>query len=252
MLVQVETRQMSTIATGRCPVLILYICLVSTADICPVSAADICPVSTADIYPVSTEDISSFARTDICLASAHNVEVSEISTVPMFNCGNVTMFNCGNVTMFKSQIGGLALNRRKWSEMGSEWSPGPENRSPGFPRPFSRLWDRSHGPNPRKYRPNSRSTHPAAATVTGAFGIAFCAGQYAFHLVLFKAAHLILETQFIPQTGNLFTFLAGFGPRDWSQRLGNGRGIHRGQFSGPGDHSGPMSDHSVNSGADRL
>ena len=36
-----ETRQMSTIATGRRPVLILYICLVSTADICPVSTADI-------------------------------------------------------------------------------------------------------------------------------------------------------------------------------------------------------------------
>ena len=41
MLVQVETRQMSTIATGRCPVVILYICLVSTADSCPVSTADI-------------------------------------------------------------------------------------------------------------------------------------------------------------------------------------------------------------------
>ena len=37
---------MSTIETGRSPVSILYICLVSTADICPVSAADICPVST--------------------------------------------------------------------------------------------------------------------------------------------------------------------------------------------------------------
>ena len=32
--------------------------------------------------------------------------------------------------MFRSQIGGLALNRRKWSEMGPEWSPGPENRTP--------------------------------------------------------------------------------------------------------------------------
>ena len=41
MLVQVETRRMSTIATGRCPVLILYIRLVSTADICPVSTAAI-------------------------------------------------------------------------------------------------------------------------------------------------------------------------------------------------------------------
>ena len=53
----VETRQMSTIETGLCPVTILYIRLVSTADICPVSAADICPVTTADICPVSTEDI---------------------------------------------------------------------------------------------------------------------------------------------------------------------------------------------------
>ena len=57
MLVQVETRQMSTIETGLCPVSILYICLVSTTDICPVSAADICPVSTADICPVSTEEL---------------------------------------------------------------------------------------------------------------------------------------------------------------------------------------------------
>ena len=29
--------------------------------------------------------------------------------------------------MLKSQIGGLALDRRKWSEMGPEWSPGLEN-----------------------------------------------------------------------------------------------------------------------------
>ena len=50
--------------------------------------------------------------------------------------------------MFTSQIGGLALNRRKWPEMGPEWSPGPENRPPGMPRPFSRLWDRSRGPKP--------------------------------------------------------------------------------------------------------
>ena len=57
MLVQVETRQMSTVTTGRCPVLLLYICLVSKANICPVPAADICPVSTADICLVSTADI---------------------------------------------------------------------------------------------------------------------------------------------------------------------------------------------------
>ena len=33
------------------------------------------------------------------------------------------------------------------------------------------------------------------------------------------------------------------GPRDLSQRLGNGRAIHLGGFSGPGDHSGHISDH---------
>ena len=59
---------MSTIATGRSPVLILYICLVSTADICPVSAADICPVLTADICPVSTENIYPVSTEDITAA----------------------------------------------------------------------------------------------------------------------------------------------------------------------------------------
>ena len=62
---------------------------------------------------------------------------------------------CGTVTMFKSQIGGLALNRGKWPEMGPEWSPGPENRAPGMTRPFSRLWDLSRVPNLPKYGPNS-------------------------------------------------------------------------------------------------
>ena len=62
------------------------------------------------------------------------------------HCSNLRSFNCGNVTMFKSQKVGPALDRRKWPEMGPEWSPGPENRPPGMPRPFSRLWDRSRGP----------------------------------------------------------------------------------------------------------
>ena len=52
--------------------------------------------------------------------------------------------------MFKSQIVRLALNRRKWSRMGREWSPGPENRPPGMPRPLSRLWDHSRGPKSKK------------------------------------------------------------------------------------------------------
>ena len=61
---------------------------------------------------------------------------------------NLRSLNCGNVTLFKSQTGGLALNRRKRPEMCPEWSPGPENRPPGMPQPFSRLWDRSCGPKP--------------------------------------------------------------------------------------------------------
>ena len=46
-----------------------------------------------------------------------------------------------------------------------------------------------------------------------------------------------------PQTGYFLTFLTGFGPREWSQRRENGRGMPGGPFSGPGDHSGPISDH---------
>ena len=81
--------------------------------------------------------------------------------------------------MFKSQIGGLALDGRKCSEMGPEWSPGPENRPPGMPRPFSRLWDRSRGPNPPKYSPNSRSTAPGGRYVI--FRVRFC------YLILLQA-----------------------------------------------------------------
>ena len=47
--------------------------------------------------------------------------------------------------MLKSQIVGLALNHQKWPQMGPEWSPGPENRPPGMPRPFPSLWDHSRG-----------------------------------------------------------------------------------------------------------
>ena len=72
----VETRQVSNIATGRCPVFILYIRLVSTADICPVSAAaDTCPVSTADICPVSTEDIYPDSTKDITAAGRRPADV---------------------------------------------------------------------------------------------------------------------------------------------------------------------------------
>ena len=46
-----------------------------------------------------------------------------------------------------------------------------------------------------------------------------------------------------PQTDIFLTFLADFGPREWSQRLGNGRSMPGGRFSSPGDHSGPISGH---------
>ena len=44
-----ETKQMSTIAMGRCLVLILYTCPVEAANICAVSAEDTCLVLTVDV-----------------------------------------------------------------------------------------------------------------------------------------------------------------------------------------------------------
>ena len=125
-------------------------------------------VGTGQMSAAETGQMCPVVRTEICLASTHNAEVSEVSTVAMSQCSSLRSLNCGSVTMFqsqksqlfKSQIGGLALNRRKWLETGRESSPGPENRPPGFSRPFPRLWDRSHGPKPPKYSPNSRSTAP--------------------------------------------------------------------------------------------
>ena len=114
---------------------------------CDIGALETCETSTLCF---ETKQISVPATEDICPVSTHNVEVSEISTVPISQCSSLRSLNCGNVTMFKSQIGGLAPNRRKWPEMGPEWSPGPENRPPGMPRPFPRLWDRSRGPKPTK------------------------------------------------------------------------------------------------------
>ena len=58
---------MYSIKTGRRPVAIVDIYLVSTEDICPVPAADICPVSTEDIYPVSTEDVLGGDKNDFDL-----------------------------------------------------------------------------------------------------------------------------------------------------------------------------------------
>ena len=84
----VETRQMSTCKTGRCPVPPFYIYLASVADICPVSAADIRPVSAADVCHVSTADRPSVARANICFASTHNIDAPEVSIVAMSQCSS--------------------------------------------------------------------------------------------------------------------------------------------------------------------
>ena len=109
---------------------------------------------TGQMSSAETRQMSTVARTDICFVSTQ--------------CSCLRNLNCGNVTMFKSQISGLALNRRKWPEMGPEWSPGPENQSPGMPRPFSRLWDRSRGQKPSKIYlklPISRHRRPLLVVV---------------------------------------------------------------------------------------
>ena len=159
---KVETSETSTlcIETGQMSVL-------ATEEMFAVETRQMSSVETGQMSAAETGQMSSVARTDICLVSTHNVDVSEVSTVAMSQCSRLSLrgLNCGNITLFKSQksqlyksqIGGLALNRRKWPEMGPEWSPGPENRSLGFSRPFSRLLDRSRGPNPQN-SPNSRST----------------------------------------------------------------------------------------------
>ena len=128
----IETGQMSAVETGQ------------------MSAAE-----TRQMSAVETGQLSPVARTDIRLVSTYNVDVSEISIVPISQCSCLRNLNCGNVTVSKSQIGGLALTRRKWPEIGPEWSPGPENRPPGMPQPFSCLWDRSCDPKPPKYSLNS-------------------------------------------------------------------------------------------------
>ena len=84
-------------------------------------------VETGQMSSDETRQMSSVARTDICLVSVHNVEVSDVSSAPISQCSSLRSLNCGNVTMFKSQIRGLALNRRKWTEMGPEWSSDLEN-----------------------------------------------------------------------------------------------------------------------------
>ena len=114
----VETGQMSVVETGQ----------MSAVETGQMSAVEKGQMSAAETGQMSAaRQMSSVARTDICIVAAHHVEVSEVSSGPMSQWSSLRSLNCGNVTMFKSQIGGLAPNRRKWSEMGLEWSTGLEN-----------------------------------------------------------------------------------------------------------------------------
>ena len=73
------------------------------------------------------------------MSSVETGQMSAVETRQMSAAETGQMSAVETRQMLKSQIGGLALNRRKLSEMGPEWSPGPENRPPGMQRPFSRL-----------------------------------------------------------------------------------------------------------------
>ena len=87
---------------------------------CSVETGQMSAVETGQMSAAETGQMSPVARTDTCLVSILNVEVSEVSTAPRSQCSSLRSLNCGNITMFKSQIGGLALNRRKWPEIGPE------------------------------------------------------------------------------------------------------------------------------------
>ena len=89
---------------------------VETGQVSAVETGQMSAAETGQMSAVETSQMSSVARTDICFVPTQ--------------CWCLRRLSCDNITMFKSQIGGLAPNRRKWFETGPEWSPGPENRSP--------------------------------------------------------------------------------------------------------------------------
>ena len=87
------------------------------------------------------------------MSSAETGQMAAVETGQMSASATGQMSAVETRQMLKSQIVRLALNHQKCFEMDPEWSPGLENRPPGMPRPFSRLWDRSRGPKPRKNGP---------------------------------------------------------------------------------------------------
>ena len=119
-------------------------------------------VETRQMSAAETRQMSPVAATDIFHVSIHNVQVSAIS---ISQCSNLRNLNCGNVTMYNSKLIGLPLNRQKWTEMGPEWWPGPENRAPRMPRPFPSLWDQSRGP---------KSTNKAKKMIVWGLALGLC------------------------------------------------------------------------------
>ena len=82
---------MSSVQTGQTAV-------VETRQMSAAETGQMSAVETGQMFSDKTRQMSSVARAAICLVSSHNnVDVSEDSIV----------------AMFKSQICGLALNRRK-------------------------------------------------------------------------------------------------------------------------------------------
>ena len=62
------------------------------------------------------------------MSSVETGQMSAVETGQMSAAETGQMSAVETRQMLKSQIGGLALNRRKWPEMGPEWSPDPENQ----------------------------------------------------------------------------------------------------------------------------
>ena len=134
---------------------------VETGQMSAVEAGQMSAAETGQMSADETRQMSSVARTDICLVSAHNVEVSEVSTVPMLKSQKSQLWQCHSVQVSDRRSGPKSA---KSSEMDPEWSPGRENRSPGMPRPFSRLWHRSAAQNRQNISQTPDQPPPAAAT----------------------------------------------------------------------------------------
>ena len=61
------------------------------------------------------------------MSSVETGQMSAVETGQMSAAETGQMSTVETRQMLKSQIGGLALNGRKWFEMDPEWSPGFEN-----------------------------------------------------------------------------------------------------------------------------